>query len=144
MDESFRKYRTATSLLNVVILTFECSRLPPVLGYSVEGELRPKWEYLSRVCLYPSFELTAFPAYFSYPLDRVIKTRYEYLQFVKKAPTQLLALDLIVRYGDKDFAERVAKDTDEGVAFSKFSKLRRAARSEQIARKRTDDMRSSE
>jgi hypothetical protein len=105
-----------------------CSRLPPVLGYSVERELRPKWEYLSRVCLYPSFELSAFPAYFSYPLDRVIKTRYEYLQFVKKSPTQLLALDLVVRYGDKDFAERVAKDTDGGVAFSKFAKLRRDAR----------------
>lgn len=112
------------------------SRLPPVLGYSVDDELRPKWEYLSRVSLYPTFELSAFPAYFSYPLDRVVKTRYEYLQFVKKAPTQLLALDLVVRYGDKDFAERVAKDTDGGVAFSKFSKLRRAARSEQSARKR--------
>lgn len=106
-----------------------------MLGYSVERELKPKWEYLSRVSLYPSFELSAFPAYFSYPLDRVIKTRYEYLQFVKKSPTQLLALDLVVRYGDKDFAERVAKDTDGGVAFAKFSKLRRAARSEQSARK---------
>jgi mTERF len=109
-----------------------------VLGYSVERELKPKWEYLARVCLYPSFELSAFPAYFSYPLDRVIKTRYEYLQFVKKSPTQLLALDLVVRYGDKDFAERVAKDTDGGVAFSKFSKLRRAARNEQSARKATE------
>jgi hypothetical protein len=56
---------------------------------------------------------------------------------VKKTPTQLLALDLVVRYGDRDFAERVAKDTDGGVAFSKFSKLRRAARSEQIARKQS-------
>ena len=86
-----------------------------MLGYSVDRELRPKWEYLSSVCLYPTFELSSFPAYFSYPLDRVIKTRYEYLQYVKKAPTQLLALDTVVRYGDKDFAERVAKDTDGGV-----------------------------
>ncbi len=136
MDGSFRKYHTQTSPLKYANLTFECRRLPPVLGYSVDNELRPKWEYLSRVSLYPTFELSAFPAYFSYPLDRVVKTRYEYLQFVKKAPTQLLALDLVVRYGDKDFAERVAKDTDGGVAFSKFSKLRRAARSEQTARKR--------
>jgi hypothetical protein len=109
-----------------------------VLGYSVDRELKPKWEYLSSVCLYPTFELSSFPAYFSYPLDRVIKTRYEYLQYVKKAPTQLLALDTVVRYGDKDFAERVAKDTDGGVAFAKFAKLRRAARSEQTGPKPKD------
>lgn len=112
------------------------SRLPPVLGYSVEDELRPKWEYLSKVCLYPSFELSTFPAYFSYPLDRVIKTRYEYLQFVKKAPTNLLALDLVVRYGDKDFSDLVAKDDDRGRAFGEFAKLRQAVRTEQARKKR--------
>ena len=108
----------------------------------MEGELRPKWEFLTSVSLYPAFELSAFPAYFSYPLDRVIKTRYEYLQFVKKTPTQLLALDLVLRYGDKDFSERVAKDTDRGASFAKFSKLRRAARSEQVSRQRAESKRS--
>lgn len=103
----------------------------------MEDELRPKWEYLSKVCLYPSFELSTFPAYFSYPLDRVIKTRYEYLQVMKEAPTQLLALDLVVRYGDKDFAEKVAKDADGGSKFARFAKRRKETRSEQAQLKRT-------
>jgi hypothetical protein len=97
----------------------------------VEEELRPKWDYLSQVCLYPSFELSAFPAYFSYPLDRVIKTRYEYLRFVKQLPTQLLALDLVVRFGDKDFSEKVAKDDDGGATFREFVSRRQMARSRQ-------------
>jgi len=114
------------------------TRLPPVLGYSVERELRPKWEYLAKVCLYPSFELSSFPAYFSYPLDRVIKTRYEYLQFMKEAPTQLLALDLVVRYGDRDFAEKVAKDTDYGRMFVRFAKRRKEARAKKANLKREE------
>lgn len=109
-----------------------------MLGYSVENELRPKWEFLSKVCLYPSFELSTFPAYFSYPLDRVIKTRYEYLQYIKEAPTQLLALDLVVRYGDKDFAEKVAKDEDRGRLFARFAKRRKAMRTEQAELKRAE------
>lgn len=97
-------------------------RLPPVLGYSVEDELVPKWEYLCTVCTQGTFELSAFPAYFSYPLDKRIKTRYQYLQKVKRIPTQLLALDKVLRYGDRDFATRVARDTDDGAAFLEFCK----------------------
>jgi len=98
------------------------SRLPPVLGYSVEDELVPKWQYLCQVYTQGSFELSAFPAYFSYPLDKRIKTRYQYLQQVKGVPTQLLALDKVLRYGDREFATRVARDTDEGAAFLEFAK----------------------
>lgn len=95
-----------------------------MLGYSVQTELRPKWEYVSSVCLYPSFELSAFPAFFSYPLERVIKSRFDYLRRIKKIPTQLLALDLVVRYGDRDFATMVANDRDDGLAFAKFLRQR--------------------
>lgn len=102
------------------------SRLPPVLGYSVEDELKPKWEYLCNVCAQGSFELSAFPAYFSYPLDKRIKTRFEYLRTVKGIPTQLLALDKVLRYGDRDFATRVARDRDEK-AFLLFCKERQQA-----------------
>jgi len=102
------------------------TRLPPILGYSVDDELIPKWEYLKEVCLYNIFELSRFPAYFSYPLDRVIKTRYEYLRIVKRIPTQLLPVDGILRYGDKDFATLVAGDADGGMAYAKFAKDRRS------------------
>jgi len=104
------------------------TRLPPILGYSIDDELIPKWEYLKEVCLYNIFELSRFPAYFSYPLDRVIKTRYEYLRIVKRIPTQLLPLDGILRYGDKDFATLVAGDTDAGETYAKFAKQKRTTK----------------
>jgi hypothetical protein len=55
-------------------------------------------------------------------LEKRIKTRYQYLQQVKGIPTQLLALDRVLRYGDRDFATRVARDTDDGAAFLAFCK----------------------
>jgi len=109
-------------------LTLSCfvpvnSRLPPVLGYSVEKDLKPKWEYLNAVSQFASFEVGRFPAYFSYPLERVIKSRYEYLRMVKRYPVQLLSVDDILRFGDTDFATNVAKDED-GSTYAMFVKLR--------------------
>jgi hypothetical protein len=95
------------------------SRLPPVLGYSVEKELRPKWNYLNSVSMYANFELSKFPAYFSYPFERVIKTRYEYL-CSKQSPTDIIPIDTILRFGDKDFATKVARDDDGGENFRAF------------------------
>ena len=43
------------------------TRIPPVLGYSVEDDLRPKWDFLREVCQFDYFEVVRFPAYFSYP-----------------------------------------------------------------------------
>lgn len=99
------------------------TRLPPVLGYSVEQELVPKWEFLRTVCSDPRFELSRFPAYFSYPLERVIRTRYEYLREVKNIPTQFVPLDHVVRFGDRDFAVKVARDSDES-SFLRFLESR--------------------
>lgn len=100
------------------------TRLPPVLGYSIESELAPKWEVLKSLYAFPNFELSKFPAYFSYPLERVIKTRFEYLRKVKRIPIQLTALDVVVRFGDRDFAVKVAADKDGGAAFAEFAKKR--------------------
>jgi len=100
------------------------TRLPPVLGYSVENELRPKWEYLTNVCRFDKFEIVRFPAYFSYPFERVIKTRYEYLRDVKRAPIQLMSVDEIVRFGDAEFARAVAGDSDGGVEFAAYAAKR--------------------
>lgn len=95
------------------------------MGYSVEKELIPKWEYLSRVCQYDYFEVVRFPAYFSYPLERVIKTRYEYLRDVKKLPISLVNVDDVVRFGDIDFAVSVAGDKDGGRSFVEYTKSRK-------------------
>lgn len=64
-----------------------------------------------------------FPAYFSYPFERVIKSRYEYLRAKQRLPVQLLAVDEILRFGDKDFATIVARDEDES-AYATFRKER--------------------
>jgi mTERF len=95
------------------------TRLPPVLGYSVEKELKPKWEFLKVVCMFASFEINKFPAYFSYPLERVIRTRYEYLSH-KGISRQLIPVDSVLRYGDKDFTAKVARDEDDGEMFRTF------------------------
>ena len=96
------------------------TRLPPVLGYSVEKDLQPKWDFLREVCQFDYFEVARFPAYFSYPLDRVIKMRYEYLRDVKEIPIQLARVDDVLRFGDREFATEIALDDDNGVAFAKF------------------------
>jgi hypothetical protein len=100
------------------------SRLPPVLGYSVERELAPKWAFLSRTLVDARFEVTRFPAYFSYPLERVIKARFDYLKHVKRIPIPLVSLDQVLRYGDKDFSAKVARDVDHGAAFAAFLEQR--------------------
>lgn len=100
------------------------TRLPPVLGYSVEKDLQPKWDFLTEVCQFDYFEVARFPAYFSYPLDRVIKLRYEYLRDVKGIPIQLARVDDVLRFGDREFATEIALDDDYGVAFAKFAEER--------------------
>lgn len=100
------------------------TKLPAVLGYSVEKELRPKWEFLNKVCFRPHFEIRRFPAYFSYPLDRVIKTRYDYLA-AKGIQRHLIPLDKVVRHGDLEFAMFVARDEDEGKVFRAFNERRK-------------------
>lgn len=112
------------------------TRLPPVLGYSVEKELKPKWEYLSQVCKFDYFEVVRFPAYFSYPLERVIKTRYEYLRDIKKAPISLVSVDDVLRFGDVDFATSVAGDKDGGEEFLRYAKQRKESLSSGGKKKR--------
>ena len=94
-------------------------RLPPVLGYSVENELIPKWRFLKTVTKYPVFDIMKFPAYFSYPLERVIVSRYRYLHEVKRIPLQLVSIEGVLSLGDKDFAVQVAKDKN-GTQYAEY------------------------
>jgi len=96
------------------------TRLPPVLGYSVEKEIQPKWEFLKKMTLKPEYELNAFPAYFSYPFQRVIKTRFNYLASKNIFWFSSNCIDSVLRYGDIDFATKIALDDDEGVAYKAF------------------------
>jgi len=96
------------------------TRLPPVLGYSVVKDLKPKWEFLKMSVLKPEYELNAFPAYFSYPFQRVIKTRFNYLAHKNIFWFSSNCIDSVLRYGDVDFATKIALDDDEGVAYIAF------------------------
>jgi len=89
------------------------TRMPAVLGYSIEIDLTPKWELLQSVNSNARFEVSRFPAFFTYPLSRV-RCRYAYLEEVKQLPARLLRVDEVVRYGDNDFAMKVAGDVDGG------------------------------
>ena len=112
------------------------SRLPPVLGYSIEKDLKPKWDFLKEVCQFDYFEVVRFPAYFSYPLERVIKMRYNYLRDCKDIPLQLVRVDDVLRFGDRDFATEIALDDDNGVAFANYVKENSSAsRSSQTRQK---------
>ena len=84
----------------------------------MEDDLKPKWEYLTRVCGFDYFEVVRFPAYFSYPLD-CIKTKYEYLGS-KGIPLRLVQVDRVLRFGDDDFATSVAGDKDYGKSFKEY------------------------
>mmetsp|Transcript_15100 Transcript_15100/g.32776 ORF Transcript_15100/g.32776 Transcript_15100/m.32776 type:complete len:138 (+) Transcript_15100:84-497(+) len=103
------------------------TRLPPVLGYSVDDDLKPKWDFLKEVCQFDYFEVVRFPAYFSYPLERVIKMRYEYLRDCKEMPIQWARVDDVLRFGDRDFATEICHDSDDGAAFAKFAEERGCA-----------------
>ncbi|KAL9184169.1 hypothetical protein ACHAXT_002255 [Thalassiosira profunda] len=100
------------------------TRLPPVLGYNVEQDMKPKWDFLKEVCQFDYFEVVRFPAYFSYPLEGVIKMRYEYLRDCKGIPIQLARVDDVLRFGDRDFATEIALDNDGGHAFAQFVRER--------------------
>lgn len=46
--------------------------------------------------------------------------RYNYLRDCKDIPIQLVRVDEVLRYGDRDFANIIALDEDNGVAFAKY------------------------
>jgi len=111
------------------------TRLPPVLGYSVTEELIPKWKYLSQENEFDAyFEVVRFPAYFSYPLDKVIMTRYEYLR-ARGISWKAASVDDVLRFGNADFARKVAGDLDDGSLFARFVKERKKKYQQRTKRK---------
>ena len=110
------------------------------MGYNVNTDLKPKWDFLKEVCQFDYFEVVRFPAYFSYPLERVIKMRYNYLRDCKDIPIQLVRVDDVLRFGDRDFATEIALDEDNGAAFAKYveenSRAPRSSRTRQNQKNR--------
>ncbi|CAN0389915.1 unnamed protein product, partial [Discosporangium mesarthrocarpum] len=84
------------------------SRLPPVLGYDVETNLRPKMDYLVASMGLSVYDILTFPAYFSYPLETVTEPRTCFLN-LRRRPITLVGLNTALQSGDDDFARKVAK-----------------------------------
>ncbi|CAN6555067.1 unnamed protein product [Malus baccata var. baccata] len=57
-----------------------CARLPAIFGYSVEDNLRPKYEYLVKDMGRSVEELKKFPQYFGFSLEKRIIPRHLHLK----------------------------------------------------------------
>ncbi|CAM9614878.1 unnamed protein product [Phaeothamnion confervicola] len=84
------------------------TRLPPVLGYSVEDNLRPKMRFLVAGMGLSAYDVLTFPAYFSYPLPSVIEPRTAFLR-LRRRPIAVVGVTAALTGGDADFAKKVAK-----------------------------------
>jgi len=88
------------------------ARIPPILSYDVETELRGKINFLVEhyegTNVDVMYELVRFPAFFSHPLERV-KVRFLYLR--EKGIES--SLHQILTGGDKDFERKFGTDFRE-------------------------------
>lgn len=106
------------------------ARLPPVLGYRIDADLRPKYHYLRDRLGMGAKELARFPGYFAYPLEKRIIPRLEFI--IEKglppsnderpiakwtmSPNALFSVSVVKRaltYGDRDFAMDLMQTTIE-------------------------------
>lgn len=51
-------------------------RFSPLLGYSIDKVLRPKYEFLVNTMGKPVTDVVSYPRYFSYSLEKKIKPRF--------------------------------------------------------------------
>ncbi|XP_062024059.1 transcription termination factor MTEF1, chloroplastic [Rosa rugosa] len=76
-----------------------CERLPAIFGYSVEGNLRPKYEYLVEEMERSVEELKKFPQYFGFSLEKKIVPRHLHL----KERNVRIALNRMLLWSDQRF-----------------------------------------
>ncbi|KAA8545966.1 hypothetical protein F0562_020583 [Nyssa sinensis] len=76
-----------------------CARLPAIFGYSMEHNLRPKFEYLMREMKRSVEELKEFPQYFAFSLEKRIAPRHLHL----KQRNVQLPLKRMLLWGDQKF-----------------------------------------
>lgn len=77
-----------------------CARLPAIFGYSVENNLRPKFEYLVREMRRDGVEeVNGFPQYFGYSLEKRIVPRHLHL----RGRSVVVPLKKMLLWGDEKF-----------------------------------------
>jgi hypothetical protein len=110
--------------IGVVNVARFATRLPPVLAYDVDADLRPKMAHLAASAL-GVYEVVRFPAYFSYPLDTVIKPRTAFME-ANNLPLRRFELKYLFTLGDNQFAKRIV-----GVSPSEYAAFKAAYLAEQ-------------
>merc|ERR1719247_1272994 len=103
--EQQRKVVAFLREIGVVNVARFATRLPPVLAYDVEADLRPKMAHLAASGL-SVYDVVRFPAYFAYPYDTVIRARTAFME-ANNLPLARFELKNIFTPGDAQFAKRI-------------------------------------
>ena len=82
-------------------IAFMICGFPPLLGYSVDHVLKPKFEILKNVLCHPVSDVVVYPRYFSYCVQRKILPRSRIL----KRSNVELDLKAMLSKNDDEFAE---------------------------------------
>ncbi|XP_050366711.1 transcription termination factor MTEF1, chloroplastic-like [Argentina anserina] len=85
LNTRVEKLRAKVRFLRSLGLSYDeaekvCERLPAIFGYSVEGNLMPKYEYLVEEMERSLEELKKFPQYFGFSLEKKIAPRHLHLK----------------------------------------------------------------
>ena len=82
-------------------ICFMICGFPPLLGYSVDHVLKPKFELLRDVLHHPITDIVVYPRFFSYCVQRKILPRSRIL----KRSDVVLDLKAMLSKNDDEFAE---------------------------------------
>jgi mTERF domain-containing protein len=77
-------------------------RFPAIFNYSIEDNLRPKYEYLTLVMGRNNRDLLSFPQFFGYSLDKKIRPRYERVARLRIS----LSLQAMLKLSEPEFNAR--------------------------------------
>lgn len=114
------KLKPKFDFLRSLGITHECAagmlwRYPSIFNYSINKNLKPKYEYLIYDMGRSLEELQNFPQYFGYSLDRKIRPRHEYL-YERNLRVSLAGMLVL---GEEEFYERYQGDKVRG--YRRFS-----------------------
>jgi mTERF domain-containing protein len=81
-------------------IAFMVRRFSPLLGYSIDEVLRPKYEFLVNTMKKPVEDIVGYPRYFSYSLEKKIMPRF----WVLKGRNIECSLKDMLAKNDEEFA----------------------------------------
>ncbi|KAL5562589.1 hypothetical protein UlMin_032336 [Ulmus minor] len=104
LNTRVQKLRSKIEYLRSIGLTYDesfrvCGRMPAIFGYSIENNLKPKYEYLIWEMERSLEELKKFPQYFGFSLEKRIVPRHLHL----KDRNVRIPLNRMLLWGDQKF-----------------------------------------